>query len=111
MYQLSANNFKIGESKVERNNKMLRNTNVRTNITQNILLCISILALFYLVEMVKSAATHGGREREADGAYSPRDKHHGEGDHHNAKFDHEAILGELQRLRSFPIKIRIPPLL
>ena len=55
---------------------------------------VIVSTLFYLFQTSDSAATHGGREREADGAYSPRDKKHGEGDVHNSRFDHEAILGE-----------------
>ena len=58
--------------------------------------CITLVivtTLFYLFQTSNSAATHGGREREADGAYSPRDNKHGDGDGHNSKFDHEAILG------------------
>ena len=52
-----------------------------------------IATIFYLVQTTNAAAAHG-REREADGAFSPRDKHHGDGDKHNSKFDHEAILGK-----------------
>ena len=56
---------------------------------------IIIATLIYLPNTTNAAATHGKtHEREADGAYSPRDKGHGEGDHHNSKFDHEAILGK-----------------
>ena len=54
---------------------------------------VIVTTLFYLFQTSNSAATHGGREREADGAYSPRDNKHGDGDGHNSKFDHEAILG------------------
>lgn len=50
---------------------------------------------FYLVILLISvtlAAVPHSKEREADGAFSPRDHgHHGE-NHENA-FDHEAILG------------------
>ena len=60
-----------------------------------LLSAIIIATLFYLPNPANAAATHGKtHEREADGAYSPRDKGHGEGDHHNSKFDHEAILGK-----------------
>ena len=66
------------------------------NIIKSTLLSAIIIAtLFYLPNTTNAAATHGKtHEREADGAYSPRDKGHGEGDHHNSKFDHEAILGK-----------------
>ena len=63
-------------------------------IKSTLLSAIIIATLFYLPNTTNAAATHGKtHEREADGAYSPRDKGHGEGDHHNSKFDHEAILG------------------
>ena len=55
---------------------------------------IALFCLLFVVETALAAATHG-KEREGDGAYSPRDKHHGEGEQHNSKFDHEAILGKL----------------
>jgi len=36
------------------------------------------------------------REREEDGAFSPRDKHHFESGAHHSEYDHEAILGHLK---------------
>merc|ERR1719273_2602360 len=61
-----------------------------------------IAALFYLPNTTNAAATHGKtHEREDDGAYSPRDKNHGEGDKHNSKFDHEAILGSEKEVEEF----------
>ena len=64
-------------------------------IKSTLLFAIIIATISYLPNTTKAAATHGKtHEREADGAYSPRDKKHGEGDHHNSKFDHEAILGK-----------------
>jgi len=62
---------------------------------------VIVTTLFYLFQTSDSAATHGGREREADGAYSPRDNKHGDGDGHNAKFDHEAILGSHKEAEEF----------
>ena len=65
--------------------------------------------------------SHGG-EREADGAYSPRDKHHGHGEEHDSgmrlfflflrwwisntshpltAFDHEAIIGSKKEAEQF----------
>ena len=44
-----------------------------------------IATILYLVQTTNAAAAHG-REREADGAFSPRDKHHGDGDKHHSKF-------------------------
>merc|ERR1719284_950100 len=62
---------------------------------------VIVTTFFYLLQISDSAATHGGREREADGAYSPRDKKHGDGEGHNAKFDHEAILGSEKEAEEF----------
>ena len=42
-----------------------------------------------------------GGERESDGAFSPRDHHHGEGEDHNNAFDHEAILGSRKEAEEF----------
>ena len=56
----------------------------------------TIIIVLFLnhVQSKESNITHGARKRELDGAYSPRDKDHGEGEYHNSKFDHEAILGK-----------------
>lgn len=45
------------------------------------------------------------REREADGAFSPR-KHGEEGDEHDSQFDHEAILGSKKEAEEFD---ELPP--
>jgi len=42
-----------------------------------------------------------GSERESDGAFSPRDHNHGEGDDHDTSFDHEAILGSRKEAEEF----------
>lgn len=42
-----------------------------------------------------------GGERESDGAFSPRDHHHGAGEDHNNAFDHEAILGSRKEAEEF----------
>lgn len=66
---------------------------------------IALFCLLFVVETALAAATHG-KEREGDGAYSPRDKHHGEGEQHNSKFDHEAILGSEKEVEEFE---HLPP--
>jgi len=85
---------------------MLYRSNLRSIIQNSLFSAIVIVTLFYLFQTTNAAATHGGREREADGAYSPRDKHHEEGDKHNAKFDHEAILGSEKEVEEFE---HLPP--
>ena len=49
---------------------------------------------------------HLGSERETDGAYSPRDHSHYEGEEHNVEFDHEAILGSTREAEEFD---HLPP--
>jgi hypothetical protein len=65
-------------------------------------MCVAIFLLLSLAQILTAnpAATqhvhnhHHGKEREEDGAFSPRDHlHHGEDGTHHAEFDHEAILG------------------
>lgn len=60
------------------------------------------LALFSLIILtcyVNAAVMHSHsvvshRERESDGAYSPRDhSHYSESGEHDSEFDHEAIIG------------------
>ena len=61
--------------------------NMRLFLVVSLLICLS----------AEAAVSHrhvGQREREDDGAYSPRDKFHLDGDEHDDQFDHEAILGE-----------------
>lgn len=41
------------------------------------------------------------KERELDGAYSPRDYNHYKNGEHNVEFDHEAILGSRETAESF----------
>merc|ERR1712038_1661247 len=86
-----------------------KNTNNNSNNSRKQLLLgtglIALLWLLFVVETVLAAATHG-KEREGDGAYSPRDKHHGEGEQHNSKFDHEAILGSEKEVEEFE---HLPP--
>lgn len=55
--------------------------------------------------LIKGAVMHSSninRERESDGAYSPRDKQHrsDSGEHHN-EFDHEAIIGSYKEAEEF----------
>lgn len=75
--------------------------NLKSIIRNSLFSSIVIITIFYLSQTTSAAATHGGREREDDGAYSPRDKLHGEGDKHNSKFDHEAILGSEKEVEEF----------
>jgi len=44
---------------------------------------------------------HGGGERLEDGAFSPKDHTHQQGDHHDMEFDHEAILGSKKEAQDF----------
>jgi len=85
---------------------MMSQSNVRS-ATKTIFRKVFVIATLYLViQTVNSAATHGGREREGDGAYSPKDKDHGDGEHHNSKFDHQAILGSEKEAEEFE---HLPP--
>jgi len=45
-------------------------------------------------------SNHGHKEREADGAYSPRSSKHADGQH-EGQFDHEAILGSHKEAEEF----------
>lgn len=59
---------------------------------------LCILAVLFVAFSAEAGVSHrhvGQRERESDGAFSPRDKHHLEGEEHDDQFDHEAILGEV----------------
>jgi len=52
----------------------------------------------------QAAHTHNrkeSKEREGDGAFSPRDHHHGQGEQHDNAFDHEAILGSRKEAEEF----------
>lgn len=66
-----------------------------------------ILVLIYLIYVCECAVMHShsahmNREREDDGAYSPKDRGHlsETGDHSN-EFDHEAILGSAKEAEEF----------
>ena len=50
---------------------------------------------------MKGKDRHNYGEREEDGAFSPRDRRHGDGDDHDAAFDHEAILGSRKEAEEF----------
>ena len=45
------------------------------------------------------------KEREADGAYSPRDHGHYKDGEHDSEFDHESILGKFKKI--FPKKLLV----
>jgi len=65
------------------------------------------LLLLALLSSLTEQAVHNhnrkekGGEREADGAFSPRDHHHGHGQDHDSQFDHEAILGSKKEAEEF----------
>jgi len=69
--------------------------------------CGILLCLLYLAQLVQPAAhghgqhTHHGGERLKDGAYSPKDHAHHNGDTHDVEFDHEAILGSKKDAEDF----------
>jgi len=65
-----------------------------------------ILIIYFTQDTWQAAHTHakkkeGHGEREEDGAFSPRDRRHGDGDDHDAAFDHEAILGSRKEAEEF----------
>lgn len=65
---------------------------------------IGIFVVLSVLNVTSGAVAHShshkrspnpSRERELDGAYSPRDLKHTDGEgHHRSEFDHEAILGK-----------------
>lgn len=64
-----------------------------------------ILLLALTIGLAEQAAHNHNRkekggEREADGAFSPRDHYHG-GEEHDSAFDHEAILGSRKEAEEF----------
>ena len=73
-----------------------------------IFVCLTVLTS----ELSMPANVHGNhnhkhvQEREQDGAFSPRDHHHFDGDDHNDDFDHEAILGSAAEAEEFD---HLPP--
>ncbi|XP_045458854.1 reticulocalbin-2 [Melitaea cinxia] len=61
-------------------------------LTPNILLCASAAVHSHSVDKT---------EREADGAYRPRDYDHYNDEGHNVEFDHEAILGSVKEAEEY----------
>ncbi|CAH2105080.1 unnamed protein product [Euphydryas editha] len=61
-------------------------------LTPNILLCASAAVHSHSVD---------NTEREADGAYRPRDYEHYNDGGHNVEFDHEAILGSVKEAEEY----------
>jgi len=61
------------------------------------------VSLLTIAEQAAHTHTHrkGDSEREADGAYSPREHRHVEGEDHDMGFDHEAILGSRKEAEEF----------
>lgn len=74
----------------------------------SLLAAVVFLALLHstLQANVHSHTHRYGLEREEDGAYSPRDHGHYDGDEHNDDFDHEAILGSAKEAEEFD---HLPP--
>jgi len=66
-----------------------------------VLTCLSILVTLTQQAAHSHAARKGSGEREDDGAFSPRDHHHGHGEEHDNAFDHEAILGSKKDAEEF----------
>lgn len=65
---------------------------------------LTIILISLRVTFQANVHTHGhGRnvERDTDGAFSPRDHTHYEGEEHNVEFDHEAILGSTKDAEEF----------
>lgn len=69
-------------------------------------LCLSIQPGLQANVSPHSHHRHSGGEREADGAYSPRDHGHFDGEEHDFDFDHEAILGSAKEADEFD---HLPP--
>lgn len=74
---------------------------------------LKLAILFGVLCLAFGAVMHGhthntlNKEREADGAYSPKDKSHfSDSGEHNAEFDHEAILGSHKDAEEFD---HLPP--
>lgn len=64
-------------------------------------LCTMLLSFILLILCVNAAVMHSHshttnvhKEREVDGAYSPRDHTHYSDGEHYSEFDHEAIIGK-----------------
>jgi len=59
-----------------------------------------VLALGF-VQVLSGAVHKHGKEREEDGAFSPKDKGHTKGGEHDPHWDHEAILGSKKEAEEF----------
>ena len=76
-----------------------------SDTSQPIVCHITTMKLFALVvllsALVQGAVHH--KEREEDGAFSPKDRghHHGKDGEHDAHWDHEAILGSHKEAEEF----------
>jgi len=66
-------------------------------------LLVCFFSFSTITEQAAHAHTHrkGDSERETDGAYSPREHHHVDGEEHDTAFDHEAILGSRKDAEEF----------
>lgn len=73
------------------------------------LMTVIIFFTFSIVQaaVVHSHSSHLNKERENDGAYSPRDRSHKpDTDQHNNEFDHESILGSAKDAEEYD---HLPP--
>lgn len=60
-----------------------------------ILPCLIVLTWNVQAAVMHSHSVNVHKEREVDGAYSPRDhSHYSESGEHHSEFDHEAIIGK-----------------
>jgi len=66
-----------------------------------VLTCLSVLVTVTHQAAHSHGARKGSAEREDDGAFSPKDHHHGHGEEHDNSFDHEAILGSKAEAEEF----------
>lgn len=75
---------------------------------------LSLFILSYIINGIYGAVVHshthsndGYKERESDGAYSPRDQSHfSDNGEHISEFDHEAILGSHKEAEEYD---HLPP--
>lgn len=64
---------------------------------KTLLFSLMVIGLFSAGLLEASPHTHQHKERTEDGAFSPRDAGHFDGEDHHTEFDHEAILGRGRR--------------
>ncbi|KAF5275574.1 hypothetical protein FQA39_LY06686 [Lamprigera yunnana] len=79
--------------------------------TSNVKLLIRTVTFLLLFNIICCAVVHShssqlNKEREEDGAYSPRDHSHKNSAEHNNEFDHETILGSAKEAEEYD---HLPP--